>query len=318
MFLLYFYNVPIVFLRYLYRISKVFLFISAVFLPYFYGVSIANAAILSLQLPETMVRVGDVFEIPIRLNTEGIAINAVETYVEFPNEYFEIARIETQNSILKLFPEDPTFSNDEGIMSITGGIATPGFSGENGLVGIIIAHAKKAGDAQLNFSPYSRALIDDGLGTESELTLVPQKITIKEGAGRPRIGASLFAEDITPPESFTPLVGQEQSMFNGKYFVVFQTTDTESGIAYYEVKEITNSAETAWEKTQSPYVLKTQSGKIRIQVRAVNNAGNATVETIEVDLGTVTPKLIALLLIIIGLGAAAIIHIKNRNTIEAA
>ncbi|OGZ17544.1 MAG: hypothetical protein A2Z78_02020 [Candidatus Nealsonbacteria bacterium RBG_13_36_15] len=82
--------------------------------------------------------------------------------------------------------------------------------------------------------------------------------------------------DATPPEKFTIEIGQDPSVFEGKYFLGFSTTDKISGIDYYEVKE----GKEDFKKAEIPYLLKDQSLKSRILVRAVDKAGNEQISEI--------------------------------------
>ena len=60
-------------------------------------------------------------------------------------------------------------------------------------------------------------------------------------------------------------------MFGGRYYIVFSTTDKESGLDHYEIFE-----NGVWKRITSPYLLKNQSllGVGAIQVRAIDKAGN--------------------------------------------
>ena len=76
--------------------------------------------------------------------------------------------------------------------------------------------------------------------------------------------------DSTLPEDFQPEIGQDFSIFEGKYFLSFATTDKTSGINYFEIKE----GKKEWKKALSPYLLEDQELKSVIQVKAVDKAGN--------------------------------------------
>src|SRR3989344_2185863 len=81
-----------------------------------------------------------------------------------------------------------------------------------------------------------------------------------------------FQIDTEPPLSFTPQVASEPSIFGGAPFVSFATTDKVSGIAYYEVRV---GFLGLWTKTnKTSYVLPTLTISDRVQVRAVDLAGN--------------------------------------------
>jgi len=110
--------------------------------------------------------------------------------------------------------------------------------------------------------------------------------------------------DSTPPEDFKPEIGQESSVFEGKYFLSFVAQDTTSGIDHYEVAELTRtlwgSAEEQWETAKSPYLLKDQSLKSIIKIRAVDKAGNERV--IEYLPPKEMPIYLIVILILVGAG----------------
>ena len=89
--------------------------------------------------------------------------------------------------------------------------------------------------------------------------------------------------DQTPPLSFEYLIGSDLTVYNGKKFLSFSTTDLTSGIDHYDVIE----GGKAYRNQQSPYLLKDQSLKKTITVRAFDKAGNSA----ESSLGTKSEKL---------------------------
>lgn len=88
--------------------------------------------------------------------------------------------------------------------------------------------------------------------------------------------------DTTSPESFKAEISKDSTMFNGRYFLSFSTTDKVSGVDHYEVSEITKKisgggTEDAYETAVSPYVLKNQKLDDYIKVKAIDKAGNEQV-----------------------------------------
>ncbi|MFM2381355.1 MAG: hypothetical protein RLZZ76_122, partial [Candidatus Parcubacteria bacterium] len=89
--------------------------------------------------------------------------------------------------------------------------------------------------------------------------------------------------DSLPPEAFSIVLERTTNAYSNNYFVVFNTTDKQSGIDHYEVIEEPLSsnnlfgwgAETApWVTARSPYVLEDQSLNSTIRVKALDKAGN--------------------------------------------
>ena len=80
--------------------------------------------------------------------------------------------------------------------------------------------------------------------------------------------------DSTPPNDFLPKIGKDPSVFGGKYFLTFATTDETSGIDHYEISETRGKRQEIWKKAESPYLLEDQSLQSKILVKAVDKAGN--------------------------------------------
>ena len=91
--------------------------------------------------------------------------------------------------------------------------------------------------------------------------------------------------DTEPPEEFTPKIGQDPSVFEGKYFLSFFAVDRMSGLDHYEIQEeprieTRSTTEDEWEIAETPYLLKDQSLNSIIKVKAVDKAGNERIAEI--------------------------------------
>jgi hypothetical protein len=175
----------------------------------------------------------------------------------------------------------PTFSNQTGKIYFLGGIPG-GYSGD-GILGRIIFRAKKEGKAQVKFDETCQVLLNDGLGTPAKLKteganfeILAQKREVPQNEWE-----ELLKGDKNPPERFKIKIGKDPSVFGGKYFIVFSTADKESGIDHYEVKE----GEGEWKIEKSPYLLKDQSLKSKILVKAIDKASNERIEKISPSFG---------------------------------
>lgn len=136
--------------------------------------------------------------------------------------------------------------------------------------GLLITEKEKD-IVEIRFLEDSQVFLNDGLGTEAKLTLKGAEFEIVEGV------SSLaddwekeVLEDKIPPEPFEILVSKDPKIFEGKYFIIFQTVDKQTGLDYYEVKE----GKKEWQLAQSPYLLENQELSYIIKVRAVDKAGN--------------------------------------------
>jgi hypothetical protein len=117
--------------------------------------------------------------LPLTIDTAGATINAAEIYLKFNPDQVEVLSVNKEKSIFSFWVTDqPTFSNEKGEITFAGGLPTPGFSG-SGQVGSVKIKPKKTGDISFVFEDKTRALKNDGLGTQINLHLSP--ITIEVG-----------------------------------------------------------------------------------------------------------------------------------------
>jgi hypothetical protein len=246
---------------------------------------VAKGAILYFEPSEGKYHLGDTFIVDLRIDTERECINTVKAIVSFPKDLLEAKDFSTGNSILNLWLQNPKIDQKEGLISFIGGI--PGgfcgpLSGEPekpNLLGRIIFRVRETNiklenksEAKLKFLEDSQVLLNDGFGTQAKLTLkeavftiLPEKLEIPKEEWQEEL-----AKDDIPPEPFEIKISQDPSIFGGKYFIVFSTTDKQTGIDHYEVKE----GKRNWKRAESPYLLEDQSLKSKILVKAVDKAGN--------------------------------------------
>jgi hypothetical protein len=93
--------------------------------------------------------------------------------------------------------------------------------------------------------------------------------------------------DATPPDEFTPAIAKDEAVFEGQPFVSFVTTDSASGVAYYEVRA--NFLD-GWKRTNDNYFK--LPGLVlgdTIDVKVVDEAGNVRITQVEVDKNLVSP-----------------------------
>lgn len=282
----------------------IFLFFLLLFI--FVWPSDVKAAKLYLKLNQEEYNLGDTFLAEIRLDSEGEYVNAVEVNLKFPQDLLEVKDFSAGNSILTLWVKEPAFSNKDGTISFSGGIPG-GYQGIKQALGRIVFKAKESGRAQINFEE-SQVLLNDGFGTPALLTsqgislniLDVELDEVKDEWTR------VIDQDNIPPESFKIEISQESSIFEGKYFITFSTTDKQSGIDYYEVVE-QNLIERIlkrekWSKATSPYLLKDQDLKSLIKVKALDKSGNYRIEIFESKFKISAFDIVWIILIILAIG----------------
>lgn len=222
-----------------------------------------EAAEISFSPASQSFGVGQIFETEILLDTQKEDINAIEGTINFPNDLLNLKEIRDSESIVSLWIEKPKI-NDQYVSFA--GIIPGGYTGEDGKIFSLVFQTKKAGENNLIFQT-AKALLNDSKGTTALLTLKSASYKISETLPLFQYEVKIDKE---LPEPFQPEITHSPEVFNGKYFLVFNTQDKISGIDYYEVKE----GGRQFEKAESPYLLKNQWLYEEITVRAVDKAGN--------------------------------------------
>ncbi len=269
--------------------------------------AITFAAELYLEPTSGKYHLGDTFIIEIKIDTEEECINTVKADLEFSQDILNAVDFSQGNSILTLWVKPPEIIQESGLISFVGGIPggycgkIPGDSEENNLLGKIIfkVSENKTNQAEVKFLDSSQVLLNDGLGTPAKLSTRGAIFTILAEEIEPARDEwqEELEKDNVLPEPFKIEINQDPSIFEGKYFIIFSTTDKQTGIDYYEVKE----GKRDWQETISPYLLEDQSLKSIIKVKAIDKAGNERIEEI-IPLKEITWQDIswAILILIVG------------------
>jgi len=133
------------------------------------------------------------------------------------------------------------------------------------------------------------------------------------------VGKRRVMIDNLPPLAFEVEVSRDNTLFDGKYFLIFSTVDKISGIDHYDIKE----DQELYGNASSPYVLKDQTQAKAIVVTAFDRAGNSTGFTLAGTSDSDTSSTnINLILIIVGVVLIIIILLvffsirskKNRTS----
>ncbi len=241
---------------------------------FFLPIGVEAATSIYFNIEKQIVYEGDIFLADLKISTPDKLINAIEGTIIYDGDKLEIQEISTGNSLFALWPKSPVFtnSNNKGILSFVGGIPG-GFQDEGADILTIIFLAKSEGEGKIDFLDGFSVFLHDGQGTQINPGLKPLSLNILKRP--PETAASnewqnLLEKDTTPPETFEFIAGQDPSIFDNQYFISFYTTDAESGISYYQVKE----GERDFVRSESPYLLQDQSLNSLVKVKAVDKAGN--------------------------------------------
>lgn len=245
----------------------------------------SQATVLYLEPEQGQYRAGDTFIVEARIDPKGECVNAIEADLSFSNNILEAVDFSEANSILTAWVKTPKINQDDGLVGFIAGIpggfcgSLPGDPGQPNLLGRIIFRAKYSlggrTSAKIEFLNNSQVLLNDGFGTSASLRRQPANfIILPEESVRPlREWQEELGRDNILPDPFEIEIRQDPAVFEGKYFVIFSTTDKQTGIDYYEIKE----GRGEWRRAVSPYLLADQKLKSKISVRAVDKAGNERV-----------------------------------------
>lgn len=131
----------------------------------FLFVSPSSAAVLSVSPSTGSFVVGSTFTVSVLLNSENQSVNTVSVNLLFPSDRLQLVSPSTGNSIISLWTALPYVDNQEGKISMQGGIPN-GIQVSNGLVTSLVFRVKAVGGGYLKFADSSRVLLNDGQGTE--------------------------------------------------------------------------------------------------------------------------------------------------------
>lgn len=242
----------------------------------------ARGAQLFFESQTPTVSIGDELTVKVYLNTEDEVLNAFEGKVYFPRS-LEFINASDGGSVVNLWVRKPA-PDYFGIFF--SGITPGGFYGNKGKIFDIKFKAVASGAGKIIFSDLS-ILKNDGLGTPAKINTAEFDFIINEGVGvRPKSveQEANYWEDVDPPESFVPVVDRTPELFDNQWFISFAAQDKNSGINHYEKKSARSRLGlifARWREVSSSYILSDQDLKSHILIKAVDNAGNERVESVE-------------------------------------
>lgn len=253
---------------------------------------------------------GDAVTASVRImpdQNSGECINAADVVISYPPS-IQPVDVSIGRSIFSVWVEDPIINKETRTITFAGGVPN-GYCGRvqgdpsltNVLADIVfrspglqIGVADSGNQAVIEFAPETQVFLNDGQGTPAQLTTLPSTLTLETTVG-PELTdewRDAVRADNIPPESFSISLERDPVAFAGEYFIVFSTSDKQTGLSHYEVMEEPISefgqfawgrADAPWIRAVSPYVLKDQSLRSTIRVRAFDKAGNEYVATLVPD-----------------------------------
>ncbi len=236
----------------------------------------ASAASVYLEASRNTISVGDTAVVTVKINAEGAVLNTVEGDVSLKSSNTAVAvdEFSLANSAFGLWPRTPSLSKDRNTISFVAGVPG-GFSIEGATLFKIIVNANKEGTVTL-FPSNMSVFANDGKGTKVPVTVKGVTLNVqakKSGVPVNNEWQGIVSGDLTPPEDFLIVLGQDPSLFDNKKFAFFSALDNQSGIDYYDVSEDGAPAV----RSGSTYVLKNQDENVKLSVTAYDKAGNKKV-----------------------------------------
>lgn len=259
----------------------------------------AEAATLYFEPYESEIHPGDTIALALRIDTEEEeCVNAFDIVLSYGARIIPVD-VSRGSSIVPIWVEDPVIDKDNRTISFAGGIPN-GYcgriAGDPRLTNIIAEILFQAPPfaigintdeqtAQVTLSPDTKVYLNDGAGTLAPLQLLGASFLVeKEPRSEPKDDwLTRVINDTVPPQEFSVTLETSESIYGGRHFVTFNTTDKQSGIDHYEIMEepiddfdlfAWGRVDAPWLKGKSPYLLKDQSLNSTIRVKAVDKAGN--------------------------------------------
>ena len=256
--------------------SRIVLFIVCV-VGSFSFFSSAQAAQYNVELRKEIISGKNRIHAIVSLDTQDEKVNAIEGVLAYPSNVLSVEHINTGSSIISLWTEAPSDAQNGGISFSA--ILQGGMTVNNGVLFEVVFTPDEQGSGVVSIID-GRVLKHDGLGTELPLQVNGQSISLPMG------GKPMYLSDIVdnmPPAEFSVIPAQEETLYEGKWFVSFSTVDKQSGIDHYEYQE-TNSkqvVDSKWQKVTSPVVLQDQSRTSYVFVKAIDVFGNEEIAVLQ-------------------------------------
>ncbi len=148
-------------------------------------VSIADAANITVAPSSGNYKIGSVISVNVFISNNQEPVNAVSASLAFTSNTLSLTSISKSGSIIDLWAEEPTYSNNSGTVSFEGGMYNPGFSGLQGKVLTINFKVISAGLANVRLVDGS-VLSNDGNATNVLGTLGSATYNITEEVVEPK------------------------------------------------------------------------------------------------------------------------------------
>ena len=240
-----------------------------------------KAAELKL-VPETVAAgLGQSIKIDVVIDTKNEVVNAVSGSIKKPRD-LEIEKMIDGWSIIGFWIKRPKLAPSSIDFS---GIIPNGFKG-TGIILSFFAKSYVEDEYGVNIvNPF--VVSNDGLGTNLKTVLTQARFSFVKGV---KANVTHDIADVTSPRPFSAIVAKNTDMFNGRYFLIFNTFDEGYGIDHYEIMEtkdeftndelLNKKSGLEWRIAESPAEIEDQSLESFIYVKSLDRAGNSQIATL--------------------------------------
>ena len=159
--------------------KKIIFSFSIVFI-YFFFATLVNAATLNLLSEKDTYKIGDTFDVNVKIDSENDNINGAQTTIKFDNTILDVVTTDKTGSIFDWWLSDPTIASNQ--ISFVAA-STSGFTGKSLQVLKIRFKVKGAGVADLTLGD-SAITSADGSGSNVLTTSNNVKITLAASVGQ--------------------------------------------------------------------------------------------------------------------------------------
>lgn len=205
-----------------------------------FSVPVAFAAKLDVVSTFGAVNVGDNIKIRVVLSSSDQPANAISGSVSFSNDLLTLNSISKSDSLVSLWPVEPSYSNANGTADFEG-VVLSGYKGSNGTILTLYFKAKASGTALVKFKNAS-VLANDGQGTqilsatgEARFDISPLKektplpvVESKPATSADKNSGSIQIEEIKKSDILDPrsrfLITSANTKMDASYSIVLDNT----------------------------------------------------------------------------------------------
>ena len=183
-----------------------------------FGAATASAAQILVSPAGGTYYTGRSFTIGVYVSSPEQAMNAIAGVLTFPTDKLEVVSLSKTGSILNLWVQEPTFSNQNGTVNFEGVVLNPGYQGSFGKILTVTFRARLAGTANVGFASGS-ILANDGQGTNildsmpggTYILSQSDQAPIVETTGRVPVAPTIT---VSPPLTAEGWTGSPELQFN--------------------------------------------------------------------------------------------------------